>query len=119
MPDCAVLLEGPLRAEDDRVAKLAVLEIFVAEARRADAGRAVWSSSGFGSKVSTWLGPPCMNSEMTRFAVAGKGGAFGASGFERPAADAVALEQVQGGQPADTQARRLQKLPSRIVSRHR
>src|SRR5439155_297579 len=44
------------------------------------------ASSGFGSNVSTWLGPPCMNREITLFAVARKGGTFGASG---PGAAAV------------------------------
>src|SRR5258708_20631097 len=29
--------------------------------------------SGLGSKVSRWLGPPCIKSEMTRLAVPGRG----------------------------------------------
>src|SRR5215467_10258303 len=37
--------------------------------------------SGFGSNVSLWLGPPCMNREITLFAVAGHGGVLGASGL--------------------------------------
>ena len=37
---------------------------------------------GFGSNVSTWLGPPLINKKMTRFARAGKWGAFGASGLD-------------------------------------
>ena len=39
---------------------------------------------GFGSKVSTWLGPPLMNKKMTRLARAGKCGALGASGLDVP-----------------------------------
>src|SRR5262249_32761907 len=36
---------------------------------------------GLGSKVSTWLGPPCMKRWMTHFAVAGSGGVLGANGL--------------------------------------
>src|SRR5829696_6760590 len=39
------------------------------------------SSSGLGSNVSTWDGPPFMNRWTTCFAQAGKCGFFGASGF--------------------------------------
>jgi hypothetical protein len=42
-----------------------------------------FSSAGFGSKVSMWLGPPTMNRKMTDFALGGMCGAFGASGFTR------------------------------------
>src|SRR5262245_19747443 len=35
-------------------------------------------SSGFGSKRSTWLGPPCMNSEIIAFAFGAKCGFFAA-----------------------------------------
>ena len=73
--------------EDDRIEKLAVLEIFIAEARRGMLS-VQFVSSGLGSKVSTWLGPPCMKSEMTRLAVAVSGGDFGARGFEGAAAAA-------------------------------
>ncbi len=34
------------------------------------------SSAGFGSKVSTWLGPPSMNSTMTDLALGAKCGFF-------------------------------------------
>src|SRR5438105_11019608 len=44
------------------------------------------ASSGLGSNVSTWLGPPCMNREITLFAVAGSGGVLAASGPAVPAA---------------------------------
>src|SRR4051812_48915668 len=37
--------------------------------------------AGFGSNVSTWDAPPFMNRCKTRFAFAGNGGFFGASGF--------------------------------------
>ena len=42
---------------------------------------AYWVSAGFGSKVSTWLTPPLMNSEMTAFALGSKWGDFGANGL--------------------------------------
>jgi hypothetical protein len=38
-------------------------------------------SAGFGSKVSTCDGPPCMNRKMTRFAFGLKCGGRTASGF--------------------------------------
>ena len=38
------------------------------------------SSSGLGSKMSMWLGPPSMNSQITDFAVGAWSGFFGASG---------------------------------------
>jgi hypothetical protein len=38
-----------------------------------------WMSRGLGSNVSMLEGPPCMNSTMMRFALAGKWGRFGAS----------------------------------------
>src|SRR5438105_4508755 len=38
------------------------------------------ASSGFGSHVSTWLGPPYMNRKMHDFALAAKCGDLGASG---------------------------------------
>src|SRR5262249_44754450 len=41
-------------------------------------------SSGFGSNVSIWLGPPSMNMKMHAFALAGKCGFLGARG-EPPA----------------------------------
>src|SRR5205807_2192217 len=44
-------------------------------------------SDGFGSKVSTCEGPPFMNRWMTRLALAGSGGALGASGFIATAPD--------------------------------
>src|SRR5687768_7374606 len=37
--------------------------------------------SGFGSNRSTWLGPPCMNSQITRLARGAKCGSAGARGF--------------------------------------
>src|SRR5207247_2886453 len=37
--------------------------------------------AGLGSNVSTWLGPPVMNSEITAFARALKCGGLGAYGF--------------------------------------
>src|ERR1700694_3387573 len=40
-----------------------------------------FSSSGFGSNRSSWLGPPAMNRQMTFFAVALRGGCLGARGF--------------------------------------
>src|SRR5579884_673267 len=39
------------------------------------------ASSGLWSQVSTWLGPPFMNSQMTALAFAGKCGGFGARGL--------------------------------------
>src|SRR6478672_8672462 len=39
------------------------------------------SSSGLGSKMSRWLGPPSMNSQITDFAVGVWSGGLGASGF--------------------------------------
>ena len=48
------------------------------------AGR-VWPSSlfssGLGSNVSRWLGPPAMNRKMTDLALAGRCGGLAASGF--------------------------------------
>ena len=41
----------------------------------------IFCSIGFGSKRSTWLGPPYMKRKMTDFAFGAKCGAFGASGF--------------------------------------
>src|SRR5438132_13656278 len=38
-------------------------------------------SIGFGSKVSTWDGPPFMKRKMTRFAFGAKWGCLTASGF--------------------------------------
>src|SRR5258706_2483097 len=38
------------------------------------------SSAGFGSNVSTWLGPPSMNSQMTDFAVGAKCGGLARKG---------------------------------------
>src|SRR5206468_2921689 len=38
-------------------------------------------SSGLGSNVSMWLGPPCMKRKITLLAGADKGGRFGARGF--------------------------------------
>ena len=40
-----------------------------------------FASSGFQSKVSRWLGPPCMNMKITRFAFGAKCEGFGASGL--------------------------------------
>src|SRR5260370_210066 len=50
-----------------------------------------WSrfSSGFGSNVSIWLGPPCMNRKITCFARPGKCGFLGANGFSRVPAGAA------------------------------
>ena len=42
---------------------------------------AYFVSAGFGSKVSTWLTPPLMKSEMTAFARGSKCGCFGANGL--------------------------------------
>src|SRR5256885_13442456 len=42
---------------------------------------ASFSSVGFGSNRSRWLGPPSMNSQITDLARAGKCGGRGASGF--------------------------------------
>src|SRR6185436_14787423 len=42
---------------------------------------AYFASIGFGSNVSTCDGPPFRKMWMTRFAFAGIGGVFGASGF--------------------------------------
>jgi hypothetical protein len=42
-------------------------------------------SAGFGSNVSTWLGPPFMNRKMTRFAFAGKCAPAAARGASNPA----------------------------------
>src|SRR5215472_5252067 len=39
-------------------------------------------SSGFGSKVSTWLGPPCIKRWITLLAEGGSRGFLGASGLE-------------------------------------
>ena len=39
------------------------------------------ASSGFGSQVSTWETPPCMNRQMTFLARGVSCGVFGASGF--------------------------------------
>ena len=47
-------------------------------------------SSGFGSKRSTWLGPPSMNRKMTDLAFAGNCGFFGASGSTARAASEAA-----------------------------
>ena len=41
---------------------------------------------GFGSKRSSWLGPPSMNMKMTFFAFGGKCGLRGASGLTSAAA---------------------------------
>src|SRR5687767_15363598 len=50
-------------------------------------------NASFGSKVSTWLQPPPMNSEMTAVARGLKCGGFGAYGLAPTAAD----EQASGG----------------------
>src|SRR5207342_1447358 len=47
---------------------------------------AYFASAGLGSKVSTWLQPPPMNSEMTAVARGLKWGGFGAYGFTPTAA---------------------------------
>ena len=41
---------------------------------------AYFCRSDLGSNRSTWLGPPCMNSQSTRFALGSKCGGLGASG---------------------------------------
>ena len=49
-----------------------------------DAGRGLpshFSSSGFGSNKSSWLGPPSMNMKMTFLAFGANIGGLGASGF--------------------------------------
>src|SRR6185295_5796508 len=43
-----------------------------------------WFSSGFGSKVSRWLGPPDMKRKITDFAFGVSVASFGASGLIRP-----------------------------------
>src|SRR5690242_13914591 len=51
---------------------------------------AYFSSSGLGSKLSTWEGPPLRKKWITRLALAGNIGGLGASGLTAAAAPAAA-----------------------------
>ena len=80
----AVLLERAAGAEQLGVA----LDRTDTWRRRTPSGRG-WPSSlfssGLGSKVSRWLGPPAMNRKMTDFALAGMWAGLGARGSSTPA----------------------------------
>src|SRR5690242_20271879 len=54
---------------------------------------ASFTSSGFGSKRSMWLGPPSIKHQITDFAVGLKCGGFGASGSRSGAASAASIEE--------------------------
>ena len=79
-PALAVLLELERRGE-----RGPGLALGAAGSASAAACRRTWSSSGLGSNVSTWVGPPLAKMWMTRLALAGKCGFFGRERVERPA----------------------------------
>ena len=82
-------------------------------------GRSSLLSSGLGSNVSRWLGPPAMNRKMTDLALAGMMGRLAASGLaavDEPARTALAscsLEQRGQGQPAEAAERVADELAAR------
>ena len=61
-------------------------------------------SSGLGSNRSIWLGPPSMNRKITFFALAGKCGFRGASGFGASRSSPQPPEQVRQRHHADAAA---------------
>ncbi len=67
-----------------------------------------WSrfSNGFGSNVSIWLGPPCMNRKITCLARAGKCGGRAANGF---AADTGGAAGSRPSRPSRSSSAQLPK----------
>src|SRR5260370_40083186 len=67
------------------------------------------ASSGFGSKVSMWLAPPFMNSEITHFALGGKWGGLGLRGD--PCALIISQIANPAMPPPPSQNRRRRDIP--------
>jgi hypothetical protein len=63
-------------------------------------------SSGFGSNVSRWLGPPSMNRKMTDFALAGKCVGFGANGEAVRSSAAAIADRASAPNPPPARRRK-------------